>query len=199
MLKKVFLRVQYLESIIFLILLSPMIISWQRIIPEWDDTFYLHNGVCVARSFWDANPTAIDTCLSQMVKSPIMAMLEIPAGPFSSELESLSVAPFVLSLLIGAFVLFLNRTLRRAKVPFVASLIAAAAAIATPALWTNGAPFMVDGLLAVVVACTVALVFAEYEDASQTTWDAVASSASWAVLITVGMLSKTTYAAIVVL
>lgn len=197
--KNVSLGVQHVEAIIFLIILSPLANSWQRISPSWDDTFFLHNGLCVARSFWEANLKGVDVCMAQIAKSPIMAMLLIPAGPAGAQIESLSVAPFILSLAIAILILVLHSFLRAAKVPFIAILVAACFAITASSLWSSGAPFMVDGLLAVVVACTIALVFVEYENATLSPAVAFKRGIIWAFLITIGMLSKTTYAVIALL
>lgn len=197
--KNVSLGARHVEAIIFLVILSPLANSWQRISPSWDDTFFLHNGLCVARSFWEANLKGVDICMAQIAKSPIMAMLLIPAGPAGGRIESLSVAPFILSLTIAALILVLHYFLRLAKVPFIAIFVAACFAITTSSIWSSGAPFMVDGLLAIVVACTVALVFVEYENATLSPAEALKRGMIWAFLITIGMLSKTTYAVIALL
>ncbi|MBP2566427.1 hypothetical protein J2766_003023 [Agrobacterium tumefaciens] len=197
--KNVSLGVQRVEAIIFLVILSPLANSWQRISPSWDDTFFLHNGLCLARSFWEANLNAIDICMSQIAKSPIMAVLLIPAGPIGGRIEGLSVAPFVLSLAIATLILVLHHFLRLAKVPYIAILLAASFAITTSSMRSSGAPFMVDGLLAIVVACTIAFVFVEYENAALSPAQSMKRGMIWAFLITIGMLSKTTYAVIALL
>ncbi|WP_131829417.1 hypothetical protein [Agrobacterium salinitolerans] len=137
--------------------------------------------------------------MGQIAKSPIMAMLLIPAGPSELRLESLSVAPFMLSLAIATMILVLHYFLRLAKVPYIAILLAACFAITTPSMWSSGAPFMVDGLLAIVVACSIAFVFVEYENSTLSPTESVKRGMIWALLITIGMLSKTTYAVIAIL
>jgi hypothetical protein len=185
-----------IRGVLFAVILAPLYISSSEIIPTWDDAFYLRSTVCVARSFWEFDLKQLDWCLSQMPKSPVMGFLSIPAGPGGSGLEKLAVGPFVLSFLTAAFVLLLAHLTKRARIPLIPALVAAGAAIATPSLWSSGVPFMVDGLLAVVVACTVMILIVEWEVPTATWGESIGRAALWALLLNVGIVSKTTYGVI---
>ena len=62
-------------------ILSPLIVSLTPMAPRWDDTYFLHRAVCLARSVWSADLPQADGCLQAVTKSPLMALLLIPGGP----------------------------------------------------------------------------------------------------------------------
>ena len=145
-----------------LLILSPLFVSLTPWRPSWDDTFFLHHAVCLARGVWNVDASQMDYCLGGMFKSPLMALLLIPGGPSRGELSELSLAPFLLALATAGAVALLAWMMAIARIPWLAVLVAGAAAILCPPMWNNGAPFLIEGFFTVVVACAAYSRFAAH-------------------------------------
>ncbi|MEW6256476.1 MAG: hypothetical protein AB1592_11005 [Pseudomonadota bacterium] len=178
---------------ILLLILSPLAVAYSRMTPAWDELFYLHNGVCISRNTWTASVSGVLDCLSQMSKSPLMGFVLIPAGPIDGSPEKLSAASFLLAVFVFAVIFLLSRLTELARIPAPAAILAAISAIASPPLWSSNAPFLVDGLLSVVVASMIVLLFAEWESPTLDFRSILSRSIIWAIIISVGILSKTTF------
>ena len=187
------------RGLLLVLILAPLAFAVSPMSFRWDDTFFIHHAVCVERAFWTANLSQFDGCLASMAKSPILALLMIPAGPVRGNLESIVVAPFVLALFIAALVWLLARLTAIARVPLPAAIVAAIAAIASPPIWNNGAPFLADGLLAVIVVNTVIMLFVEWEAPTATTGQTIGRAGLWALLLTLGLFCKVTFGFVAVL
>lgn len=184
-----------LLPIILLIALAPLAVGYDRVVPTWDELFFLHNAVCVNRSVFALSLSGIDLCFSETAKSPLMALLLIPAGPLSGAAEKLNIIPVILALTTLAMVILLGWLLHRTRVPLAAVVIAAAAAALSPSLMGGNAPFLADGLLAVTTLDTLLLLLLEWEDPATTAAHAFRRGALWGLVGSVGILSKLTYAA----
>ncbi len=190
-------RLEPLRGPLLLLILSPLVVSFRPSRLAWDDVYFLHNSVCLARAFWSASLSGADVCLQGMAKSPLMALLLIPGGPPRGDLEGLGLAPFVLALATGAAILLLARLTALARVPILAAVVAAVAAIAAPALRTHGAPLYVDALFTVLVACLAMMPLVEWEAPTSTSSEVIGRAAVWALLLTAGALTKATFAVFV--
>jgi hypothetical protein len=185
---------QRLRIASLLLILSPLFVSFTPWRPSWDDTFFLHHAVCLARGVWNVDASQMDYCLGGMFKSPLMALLLIPGGPPRGELSELSLAPFLLALATAGAVALLAWMMAIARIPWLAVLVAGAAAILCTPMWNNGVPFLIDGFFAVIVACAALLPLVEWAAPADDFWPAVRRGAFWAFLLTLGLLSKMTFA-----
>ena len=181
------------------LLLAPLAVNTVVSLPAWDELFFLHNGVCVARSVWSLDLGAVDACLSVMAKSPIMAFLLLPAGDMQGAAARLNIAPVTLALLCFSQILVLAWLILRLRIPSVAALIAAIGAILCSPLRSNGAPYLVDGVLALVVVNVTLLMMVEWLDFDKRRRESVLDGLLWGGLLSLGVLSKLTFGFFIVL
>ncbi len=178
-------------SLIIMICLMPVAVDYARVRPAWDELYFLHRAVCVNRAVFAADPGALDLCLKEMSKSPILATLLLPAGPIAAAPERLALAPAMLALACFGQVLVLLRLIAASGMRWpIAAAAAAVAGLAVP-LRIAQAPFLVDGLLALVVANTFLLLLAEA--AGPRSDGAFRRGMLWGFVLGCGILSKLTF------
>jgi hypothetical protein len=174
-----------------MICLVPVAVDYARVRPAWDELYFLHRAVCVNRAVFAADPGALDLCFKEMSKSPILATLLLPAGPIAAAPERLALAPTMLALACFGQVLVLLRLIAASGMRWpVAAAAAAVAGLAVPLRIAN-APFLVDGLLALVVANTFMLLLAEA--AGPRSDGAFRRGMLWGFVLGCGILSKLTF------
>jgi hypothetical protein len=178
---------------LLVLILAPLAVATVALKPAWDEIFFLHNGVCVAYSIGHGSLSGLDKCLSEMAKSPIMAFLLVPAGAVQGDAAKLNVAPVVLALLCFSQIILLAYLSARAKISALALIVAAVGAVLSRPLWENGAPFMVDGFLSLVIANTMMLFVVEARDPRRQPAQLVCDGLLWGTILSLGVLSKLTY------
>ncbi|MGA2793991.1 MAG: hypothetical protein ABSE69_10725, partial [Roseiarcus sp.] len=161
--------------------------------PAWDELFFLHRAACVSRAVFDASFDGVDLCFGQMSKSPLMALLLLPAGPINGIVGALSIAPVCLALATLSLLVVLGWQLSRIGVPLIAVVLSVVAAALSPALFEGHAPFLVDDLLSIVVLATLLLLPLEWKAPPKTQGEAALRGALWGTIATLGVLSKLTY------
>lgn len=148
-------------ALVILLCLIPVAVGYGRVRPAWDELYFLHRAVCVNRAAFALDLTALDLCLREMAKSPILSALLLPLGPVAAAPERLALAPAMLALACFAQALVLLRLVAASGMRWAAAIGAAAAAGLALPLREAGAPFLADGLLALIVANTCMLLVAE--------------------------------------
>lgn len=178
---------------LLLLIFAPIAVSPASLRPAWDEIFFLHNGVCVAHAVAHHSLKALDGCLGEMAKSPVMAFLLVPGGDMQGDPTKLVIAPFVLALTCFSQVMLLGYLGLRARISPLALVLAALAGMLCRPLRNNGAPFMVDGLFSLVVANLILMMIVEARspsrDRAQAAWDGFL----WAAILSLGMLCKVTF------
>jgi hypothetical protein len=130
--------------------------------PAWDELWFLHRAGCVSHAVFAASLSGVDTCLSNVFKSPIMTVLLLPAGPIHGIESALSIAPVCLAFTVLALVVGLGWLLSLMRMPLAAVVISVLAARFSPTLFQGHAPFLVDDFLALVVLLTLLLPVLEW-------------------------------------
>jgi hypothetical protein len=172
--------------------IAPLAISRKVDFLRWDDAFFLDRAVCVDRSAYSLSLSGIHHCLAGMLKSPVMSLLLLPAGPLN-RVEQLAVAPFMLAFITLGLAICLACLAFKARIPL---LWFSAAAVA---IWQCGqikiadAYFLVDGAFAIIVAITMLLPILEEAAPSHSARSSIERGLLWGAIATLGALSKTTF------
>jgi hypothetical protein len=174
-----------------LLLLSPLIVSLSPRVPGWDELHFLHRGACVRNAVHDASLAMVDRCLSEMGKSPIMALLMLPSWS-PRALSGPTIGPMVLALLSFGLLWAGLRAARRAGMAPAVMLATAATTALAPPLAT-GAPYMVDGLLSIIILDTLLLIPLEAAAPAAAPSDALRRGGWWGLIACLGLMSKLTY------
>ncbi|MGF9759597.1 hypothetical protein AAII07_30825 [Microvirga sp. 0TCS3.31] len=169
---------------------TPFALSYQRVVPAWDELFFLHNAVCVNQAALSGSILGLDACFAELSKSPFMTLLLIPAGPLHGNPGSLGLASVVLALATFGIAMALGHMATQLKVPIWAVALVSIAILLTPSISAAGAPLLGDGILAFVVACTLLQPMLETQDELPVAWR---QGASWGLLFGVGATLKLSY------
>lgn len=181
------------RSLLLMAAIAPLAVSRTVIAPRWDDAYFLERAVCVNRAVFNLSPTEVDHCLSGMMKSPLMSLLLLPAGPLNDDIGQLGVATFLLAFVIFVLAILLASITHRMRMPFPAFAAAALALAGCGSLRNAGAPFLVDGAYALLVAIALQLPMLEHGAPAQGRLAIVARGMLWGAIASAGMLSKVTF------
>lgn len=182
-----------LRPLVFMAALAPLAIAGTSGKPMWDDAFFLERAVCVNRAAFALSAHGVWRCIGNMSKSPIMALLLLPAGPLTAGDGQLGVATFMLASCTLALAALLGWMILRSGAP-LSTVIAAGVAIAfCNPIRKAGAPFLVDGPFAILVAVTLLMPFLEMGVPNCPGWSAVRRGFLWGAVFGVGVLSKVTF------
>jgi uncharacterized membrane-anchored protein YitT (DUF2179 family) len=169
---------------------TPFALSYHRAMPSWDELFFLHNAVCVNQAALAGSISGLDACFAELSKSPLMALMLIPAGPLHGNPGSLGLASVVLALAIFGVAIGLGHLANRLKIPVWTVVVVSISILVTPSISAAGAPLLGDGILALVVACTSLLPVLETQHEPPNTWS---RGASWGLLFGLGATLKLSY------
>ncbi|WP_195822445.1 hypothetical protein [Roseobacter sp. MH60115] len=130
-----------------------------------------------------------------MSKSPVLAMLLVPFGSVEGAPHKLALGSASLALLCFVQILILIRLAVKVEILRVAMVVAALSTLVAAPLAMAPAPFLVDGLLSLTVACLLLLVIAEAGDRDRTPSrrDNILRGLVWGWILGVGLLSKLTF------
>jgi hypothetical protein len=177
------------------LLLAPLAVSYQSYRPAWDEMYFLHRAVCVNRAVYDLDLAALDRCFQAMSKSPLMAGLLVMYGSVAGAPEKLGLATATLSLLCFAQIMILIIVAGSLRLPRLLTLGAALAVAVAQPISVASAPFLVDGLLSLIVTVLLLMTVAEAEpdpaDASRDSW--ILRGLIWGGLLGLGILCKITF------
>lgn len=168
----------------------PFAFSYHRAIPAWDELFFLHNAVCVNQAALSGSIPGLDACFAELSKSPLMALMLIPAGPLHGNPGSLGLASVVLALTVFGVAISLGHIATRLNVPVWSFALGSVAILVTPSISAADAPLLSDGILAFVVGCTLLLPLLETQQELPNTWS---RGVSWGLLFGMGATLKLSY------
>lgn len=180
-------------ALIVLLGLSFLALNSDHSQPSWDELWFLHRAACINRTVFAGSLSGIDICLIQMFKSPIMAVLLLPAGPIRGIESAFTIAPVCLALMVLTLLVGLGWILSLIRLPLAAVVISVLAAFFSPTLFQGHGTFFVDDFLALVVLLTLLLPVLEWTAPPQTQGDAFHRGTLWGGLLALGVLSKLTY------
>jgi hypothetical protein len=161
--------------------------------PAWDDAWFLDRAVCVHRAAYSAAPGELWRCIGTMFKSPVMALLLLPAGPSGQDVAFLGVASFLLACATFTLAAALGWRSWRVGAPFRAAALAALAFVSCAPLRDAGAPFLVDGAFAIFIALLLCLPPLEYGAPAPSGPPALLRGALWGSALGWGLLLKATF------
>ena len=179
-------------TIVLMALFAPLIVNFQVRVPEWDQLYFLHRGACLNNAVQALSLAGLDECLQSVFKSPVMALLLLPAGPLHG-LTSLAVAPVVLAFTTFGLVLIVGQIAQAAQISRLALIGAAATSLLSPTLTGTGAPFLVDMAFSITVLATLLLIPLEYGSPTVESFANIKRGLLWGLLVTLGLLAKLTY------
>lgn len=139
----------------------------------------------------------LDNCFAHLSKSPLMALILLPVGPLHGNPGSLGLASVVLALMVFGVAISLAQIATRLRIPVWAIGLACVAILMTPSVANAEAPLLADGILALVIACTMLMPILEVQkEAEGTTWG---GGALWGLLFALGASLKLSYLTFAVL
>lgn len=174
-----------------LLLLSPMVVSFTERTPSWDELYFFHRAACVHNAVQALSLTAMDRCMNDVFKSPIMVATLLPSGPLHG-VEGLAIAPITLALATFALLWLGIRMAQRGGIQLALAVAAAGIAILAPTL-SGGAPFLVDDICSIIILDTLLLLPLETASERGTGWASFRRGLLWGLLFSLGLLSKLTY------
>ena len=178
-------------EVLAVLLLSPLAVSFATHTPHWDELYFFHRAACVRNAVQLLSWPMADSCLDNMTKSPILALMLLPSAPLHGT-ESVAVAPIMLSLLSFGLLWLGVRMAQRGGISLPLVIVASAIAILAQPLWA-GAPFLGDELAAIVVLDTLLLLPLETAVPGTTQWEAIRRGLLWGLLFSIGVLTKLTF------
>jgi hypothetical protein len=159
---------------------------------RWDDAWYFRLAVCVNRSFYDFSLHGIHLCLRGIYRPPIMGLLLLPAGRLHG-VEQWVAAPYLLACVIFGLAVLVAWITFKIEVPLLAVAAAALAIRLCGPIETADAPFMVDGLLALLVTIALLLPLLEYAAPAPSPREALVRGVLWGGIAGAGALTKVTF------
>ncbi|NUB13733.1 hypothetical protein GAY28_14095 [Azospirillum brasilense] len=172
----------------------PAVLRYSPHAPNWDELYFLHRAACVNRAAFALDLPALDLCLQEMVKSPILAFLLLFAGDIQGRAELLMLMPVVLAAVSLGIAVLMAWMAQAARLPLAAIVLGGLACALVPHTLAVGGLIFVDTLFALTVAATLMLLPLEMGQRPAPSWRGhIARGALWGVLASLGVLSKLTY------
>lgn len=173
----------------------PAVLRYSPHAPNWDELYFLHRAACVNRAAFALDLPALDLCLQEMVKSPILAFLLLFAGDIQGRAELLMLMPVVLAALSLGIAVLMAWMAQAARLPLAAIVLGGLACALVPHTLAVGGLIFVDTLFALTVAATLMLLPLEMgQSPAPSSWRGhIARGALWGVLASLGVLGKLTY------
>jgi hypothetical protein len=188
-----------MSIVVFALCIAPTLVSYTPYSFRWDDSEYLWRSVAVSKAFWSGHAHDMGAAMVS-VHPPVMTLLGLPWGPLASwdAAGKCFITLTVFTSLFAACCLFL---LLRVGLQPLYLVIASACVFAALGPYPAGArahseatAFMVDSLFAWTAFAAILLV--PYEASNPTTSSvtgALARGALWAVIFSVGALTKLSF------
>ncbi len=183
-------------SAVFALCIAPTFVSYLPYSFRWDDSDYLGRALAVSKAFWSGHARGIRTAMVS-AHPPFMTLLCLPWGPLASwdAAGKCFIALNAFTAFLVACCLFM---LLRVGLQPLHLVISAACVLAALGPYPAGAiahrdatAFMVDSVFAWTAFATILLV--PYEASNPTTSSvtgALARGALWAVILSIGTLTK---------
>lgn len=172
----------------------PAVLRYSPHAPNWDELYFLHRAVCVNRAAFALDLPALDLCLSEMVKSPILAFMLLFAGDIQGRAELLMLMPVVLAAVSLGIAVLMAWMAQAARLPLAAIVLGGLACALVPHTLAVGGLIFVDTLFALTVAATMMLLPLEMGQLTAPSWRGhAARGILWGVLASLGVLGKLTY------
>lgn len=172
----------------------PLAVTLSTSQPAWDDAWFLDRAVCFNRTVFALSFHGAMSCLTTMFKSPVMAILLLPAGPLNQgNIDQLALAPIVLACVAFVMIAWLACLTYRCKMTFLPVLAAAVAIGLCQPIRDADAPYLVDGCYAILITIALLLPVLEISDPVAVGRDSHIRGMSWGAVLTFGLLAKASF------
>ena len=159
----------------------------------WDDVTYMHRAVCIDNAIFNPMLISFDTCLSGVVKDPIMAWLAWPWGPQAATESGIGLSYISLAILeLGVCVAIVSLMLR-VSIPEPIIITSFICLVADPLFSTHPGSFESDILVSLLVVLLGLLIPLELQPDDSGRMGSIRRGLLWGGVVAVGVMAKSNY------
>jgi hypothetical protein len=193
-----------LSIVIFVLCISPTLVSYTPYSFRWDDSDYLWRSIAVSRAFWTGNSHDLRAAMVS-IRPPIMTFLGLPWGPLTSwdgAGKCFITITALTALFVACCLFLLLRVGIKLRYLVIAGVCAFAAlgpyfASADARMFPTG--FMADSLFAWIALAATLLIPHETATRRSSTTESIARGVLWATIFLAGAMTKVSFLYFIVL